>query len=106
MCSSWSAWPSSTAASGRASSVAPPRYDDKMFSQFFFELRRADVPVSLREYLDLMGALDRGLGHYQVEEFYYLSRALLVKGLIYKEAGETFVALAISTIVSISPCVA
>ena len=50
-----------------------------MFSQFFFELRRAEIPVSLREYLDLMGALDRGLGHYQVEEFYYLSRALLVK---------------------------
>ncbi|MCZ6845847.1 MAG: VWA domain-containing protein, partial [Alphaproteobacteria bacterium] len=50
-----------------------------MFSQFFFELRRAEIPVSLREYLDLLGALDRGLGHYQVEEFYYLSRALLVK---------------------------
>ena len=32
-----------------------------------------------RHRLDLLGALDRGLGHYQVEEFYYLSRALLVK---------------------------
>ena len=50
-----------------------------MFNQFFFELRRAEVPVSLREYLDLMAALDRGLGHYQVEEFYYLSRTVLIK---------------------------
>jgi uncharacterized protein with von Willebrand factor type A (vWA) domain len=50
-----------------------------MFPQFFFALRRADVPVSLREYLDLMAALDRGLAQYQVEDFYFLSRALLVK---------------------------
>ena len=50
-----------------------------MFPQFFFELRRAEVPVSLREYLDLMAALDRGLGHYQVEQFYYLARSVLVK---------------------------
>ena len=50
-----------------------------MFSQFFFALRGADVPVSLREYLDLMAALDRGLAQYQVEDFYFLSRALLVK---------------------------
>ena len=50
-----------------------------MFTQFFLELRRSDIPVTLREYLDLIDALDKGLGHYQVDEFYYLARSLLVK---------------------------
>jgi len=50
-----------------------------MFSDFFFTLRKAEVPVSLREYLDLLGAMDKGLAQYDVEEFYYLSRAILVK---------------------------
>ena len=50
-----------------------------MFSKFFNELRRLDVPVSLREYLDLLGALNKGLGNYQVDDFYYLSRTILIK---------------------------
>tara|TARA_B110000263_G_scaffold47183_1_gene39163 strand:+ start:1133 stop:2314 length:1182 start_codon:yes stop_codon:yes gene_type:complete len=50
-----------------------------MFFKFFSDLRRLDVPVSLREYLDLLAALDKGLGHYQVEEFYYLARTILIK---------------------------
>lgn len=50
-----------------------------MFSQFFLDLRSAGVPVSLREYLTLMDALDKGLADYRVENFYYLSRSCLVK---------------------------
>lgn len=50
-----------------------------MFLTFFTELRAAKVPVSLREYLDLMAAMDRAVIGRQVEEFYYLSRAALVK---------------------------
>ena len=50
-----------------------------MFLRFFTELRAAKVPVTLREYLTLMEALDRDLAEKQVEEFYYLSRATLVK---------------------------
>ena len=50
-----------------------------MFAGFFLELRQAKVPVSLREYLTLMEAMRRNLAEYSVEDFYYLSRATLVK---------------------------
>src|SRR3546814_2861695 len=50
-----------------------------MFAGFFLSLRKAEIPVSLREYLDLLAAMDRGLAAYDVEEFYYLARAALVK---------------------------
>jgi uncharacterized protein len=50
-----------------------------MFLAFFTELRAAKVPVTLREYLTLLDALDRDLAEKSVEDFYYLSRACLVK---------------------------
>jgi hypothetical protein len=50
-----------------------------MFLQFFTSLRDAQVPVSLREYLTLMEALNADLAEQTVENFYYLSRASLVK---------------------------
>lgn len=50
-----------------------------MFSGFFLELRKAGVPVSLKEYLVLMEAMSKGVADYGVERFYYLSRACLVK---------------------------
>jgi len=50
-----------------------------MFLQFFTALRDAQVPVTLREYLTLMEALDADLAGRSVEDFYYLSRAALVK---------------------------
>ncbi len=50
-----------------------------MFLQFFTSLRDAQVPVTLREYLTLVEALDADLADYSVENFYYLSRTALVK---------------------------
>src|SRR5262245_35215552 len=50
-----------------------------MFVTFFAELKQAGVPVTLREYLTLMQAMDKDLASRRVEEFYYLSRAALVK---------------------------
>ena len=50
-----------------------------MFQTFFTALRAAGVPVSLREYLNLIEALGAGLAGQSVEDFYYLSRSLLVK---------------------------
>ncbi len=50
-----------------------------MFAEFFLELRAARVPVSLREYLTLLEAVERGLARYSIQDFYYLSRAALVK---------------------------
>lgn len=50
-----------------------------MFVTFFQELKQAGVPVTLREYLTLMQAMDADLASRKVEDFYYLSRATLVK---------------------------
>ena len=50
-----------------------------MFLAFFTELRDAKVPVTLREYLTLIDALDQDLAEKSVDDFYYLSRACLVK---------------------------
>src|ERR1700733_14084172 len=50
-----------------------------MFATFFHELKAAGVPVTLREYLTLMEAMEKDLAGRRVEDFYYLSRAALVK---------------------------
>ena len=50
-----------------------------MFLNFFTSLKDAQVPVTLREYLTLMEALDRDLADMSVDNFYFLARALLVK---------------------------
>ncbi|MEI7931995.1 MAG: VWA domain-containing protein, partial [Alphaproteobacteria bacterium] len=50
-----------------------------MFMHFFSELRQARVPVTLKEYLMLMEALDKGVIDRSVDSFYYLSRSALVK---------------------------
>ncbi len=50
-----------------------------MFVNFFLELRNASIPVTLREYLTLMEAMDKGFAEYSLDQFYYLSRACLVK---------------------------
>ncbi|MEL7487276.1 MAG: VWA domain-containing protein, partial [Pseudomonadota bacterium] len=50
-----------------------------MFTQFFHELKSAGLPVSLREYLTLIEAMDADLAERRVEDFYYLSRSALVK---------------------------
>ncbi|WP_153768392.1 VWA domain-containing protein [Labrenzia sp. CE80] len=50
-----------------------------MFITFFTELKSAGVPVSLREYLALMEALEQDLAERRVEDFYYLARTVLVK---------------------------
>ena len=50
-----------------------------MFTNFFLELRQAKVPVSIKEYLALMEAMDKHVADYSVDDFYYLSRSILVK---------------------------
>jgi len=50
-----------------------------VFIDFFFKLKEARLPVSLREYLTLIEAMDNGLADHNVDHFYYLSRAILVK---------------------------
>ena len=50
-----------------------------MFVEFFHQLKAAGVPVTLKEYLTLMEAMEHDLAARRVEGFYYLSRAALVK---------------------------
>lgn len=50
-----------------------------MLLNFFSELRAARVPVSLRELLDLIRALEKNIVFADMDEFYYLARAILVK---------------------------
>ena len=50
-----------------------------MFIDFFHELKRASIPVTLKEYLTLLDALDHDVIGRQAEQFYYLSRSALVK---------------------------
>ncbi|MEO0748437.1 MAG: VWA domain-containing protein [Pseudomonadota bacterium] len=50
-----------------------------MFQPFFQNLRDAGLPVSLREYLTFLEGMGRNLVTYDVEGFYYLARAAMVK---------------------------
>src|SRR6202167_6321614 len=50
-----------------------------MFATFFHELKAAGLPVTLREYLTLIEAMEKDLADRRVESFYYLSRSALVK---------------------------
>jgi uncharacterized protein len=50
-----------------------------MFVEFFHQLKSAGIPVTLREYLTLMEAMEHDLAARRVEGFYYLSRATLIK---------------------------
>ena len=50
-----------------------------MFISFFLELRAAKVPASLREFLTLMEAMQRRVALFDIDEFYFLARAALVK---------------------------
>jgi len=47
--------------------------------QFFFELRRAGVPVSITEFLVLLQALRARVAQLSAQDFYHLARACLVK---------------------------
>ncbi len=50
-----------------------------MLLPFFTALRDAKVPVSMKEWLHLMEAMDRDVAGRRVDDFYHLSRAVLVK---------------------------
>ena len=50
-----------------------------MFFNFFDELRAAKVPVSLKEYLALMEALEANVIDMKIDEFYVLAKTVLVK---------------------------
>jgi uncharacterized protein with von Willebrand factor type A (vWA) domain len=50
-----------------------------MFIPFFLELKAAKIPVTLREFLTLLEGMDQHIAEYDIESFYFLARAALVK---------------------------
>ena len=50
-----------------------------MFLDFFLLLKNDGIPVTIKEYLTLLEALDEGIAEYSVDDFYYLSRTSLIK---------------------------
>lgn len=50
-----------------------------MLINFFFELHEGKVPVTIREFLDLLSALKNRIIYADMEQFYHLSRTILVK---------------------------
>ena len=50
-----------------------------MLVRFFEDLRTAGVPVTIREFLTLLEALEQRVASHDAREFYYLARATLVK---------------------------
>jgi uncharacterized protein with von Willebrand factor type A (vWA) domain len=50
-----------------------------MLIDFFFSLRQAKLPVSVKEYLTLLEALKAGVIEPSIEQFYFLARTTLVK---------------------------
>ena len=50
-----------------------------MLIDFFLTLKQSGLPVSIKEYLMLCEAMGKGVAHGSVDDFYYLSRAALVK---------------------------
>ncbi len=50
-----------------------------MFINFFYELKDAGLPVSIKEYMTLMESLQAGCASFNVDEFYYLARSVFVK---------------------------
>ncbi|MGE5096807.1 MAG: vWA domain-containing protein [Betaproteobacteria bacterium] len=54
-----------------------------MLFDFFFTVRKAGVPATVKEFLTLLEALDKGVVYGSVEDFYRLSRLCLVKDEAY-----------------------
>jgi uncharacterized protein with von Willebrand factor type A (vWA) domain len=50
-----------------------------MLIDFFLQLKKAKLPVTIREYLSMLEALDQQVIWGSVEDFYYLARLCLVK---------------------------
>ncbi len=74
-----------------------------MFTRFFEGLRSAGVPVSLREYLAFLGALDAQVVFHDPEGFYYLARASLVKDERHLDRFDRVFSACFSGLEAISP---
>lgn len=61
-----------------------------MFVDFFLLLKKQGVSVTLREFLDFLSALDKEVPAYNIDNFYFLAKTILVK---HEEQLDTFDAI-------------
>lgn len=61
-----------------------------MFVDFFLLLKKQGVSVTLREFLDFLSALDKEVPAYNIDNFYFLAKTILVK---HEEQLDNFDAL-------------
>src|SRR5574341_244030 len=64
---------------GHSSRRHAGRYNAGVLIDFFLKLKSHKLPVSIKEYLTLLEAMEKGVIGPSVDDFYYLSRAALVK---------------------------
>ncbi len=50
-----------------------------MLIDFFYHLKSAELPVTIREYLDLLGAMEERVAAPSLDDFYFLARVVLIK---------------------------
>ncbi len=74
-----------------------------MFLPFFETLRKSGVPVSLREFLSFLEAIQSGLATYDIDSFYYLARLTLVKDEVQFDRFDRAFAEAFKGIEAIDP---
>ncbi len=73
-----------------------------MFLNFFFGLKSAGVPVSLREHLTLIEAVEAGIAQQDIETFYHLARMTLVKDERYIDRFDRVFATAFQGLEAVS----
>jgi uncharacterized protein len=50
-----------------------------VLTEFFYRLRKVQIPVSITEFLTLLAGLEARIAGFSIDDFYYLARATLVK---------------------------
>lgn len=74
-----------------------------MFLPFFQALRDEKCPTSLKEFLDFLAALQTGLATYDLDTFYHLGRASLVKDERYIDRFDRAFARSFEGVANLSP---
>jgi len=74
-----------------------------MFLPFFQALRDEKCPTSLKEFLDFLAALQTGLATYDLDTFYHLGRASLVKDERYIDRFDRAFARSFEGVAGLSP---
>ena len=73
------AWRAHKGRYARVTAICSTTFAHLMLIEFFLKLKQSGLPVSVREFLTLLEGLDKRVVSGSIDDFYYLSRACLVK---------------------------